>query len=93
MIEVVERNDEPHVVLADESCERRHVARLRDPWNDRLPIGVVQRRRERISVGTERDGSGCPERLDDVDALARAGEQDHHERREYSEDFAATPLT
>jgi hypothetical protein len=32
-------------------------------------------------------------RLDDVDALACAGEEDDHERRAYSEDFAATPLT
>ena len=57
------------------------------------PVGVVQRRRKRIRIGTERHGSGCPERLDDVDALARAREQDHHERGEYSEDFAATQLT
>jgi len=46
-----------------------------------------------IRIRTERDGSGRPERFDDVDALARAREQDHHERGEYSEDFGATQLT
>jgi hypothetical protein len=93
VIEIVQRNDEPNVVLADEGCERRHVAGIRDPRDNRLAVGVVQRRRKRIGIDTERDGSGRSERLDDVDALARAGEQDHHERREYSEDFSATPLT
>jgi hypothetical protein len=58
-----------------------------------LPVGVVERRRERIGVGAERDGSGTAKRPHDVDALARAGEEDDHERREYSEDFATTPLT
>jgi len=93
MVEIVQRHDEANVVLTDERSERHHVSGICDPRDDGVTIGVIKRRREWISVGAERNGSGGPERLDDVDALARAGEQDHHERREYSEDFAATPLT
>ena len=93
MVEVVQRNDEANVVLPHELRDSRNVAGIGDSWNDRPTIRVVQRRRERIGVSAERDRSGTPKRLDDVDALARAREQDHHEPREYSEDSAATPLT
>ena len=49
-----------------------------------LPVGVVQRGRERVGVGGEGDRSGGPERAHDVDALTRAREEDdRHGRREY----------
>ena len=86
MVEIVQRNDEANVILADELRDSRDIAGIGDSRDDRPAIRVVQRRCERIGVSAERDGSRSAKRLDDVDALARAGEQDHHERREYSED-------
>ena len=55
------------------------------PRDDRLAIGVVERRRERVGVGAENIRAGSLEGPDDVDALARAGEEDDHERRAYPE--------
>jgi len=93
VVEIVQRYDETDVVLAYQLHESGDVLGIRDLRHDGLPVGVVERRREGIGVGAERDRSSAAKRPHDVDALARAGEQDDHERREYSEDFAATPLT
>ena len=63
-------------MLGDERRERRDVARVVDRRHERAAVGVVQRRRELVQVGGERGRAGAPERRDDVDALARAGEED-----------------
>ncbi len=85
MVEVVQRHDEPDVVLADEVGEGVDVAGVGDARDDRLTVRVVQRRRERVRVGGERDAARSAKRADDVDALPRAGEEDdRHERRAYS---------
>jgi hypothetical protein len=39
-------------------------------------VRVVERGRERVRVGGDRRGAGPREGGDDVDALARAGEED-----------------
>ena len=100
MVEVVERDDEAHVVLAHEPGERVHVVGIGDAGDDRLPVGVVERRGERVRVGGERDRTGGPERPHDVDALPGAREEDdRHERRAYSrparrpEEFGGARIT
>ena len=70
MVEVVQRHDQTNVLLADERCERWNVVWIRNPRDDRLAIGVVERRRERVGVGAENICTGSLEGADDVDALA-----------------------
>ncbi len=84
-VEVVQRNDEPHVVLADEVGERRHVGGVGDARHDRTEVRVVERGREGIGIDGQRDCSRTTKRADDVDALTRAREEDDHDRRAYSE--------
>ena len=100
MVEVVQRDDEPDVVLLDERRERRDVLGIRDERDDRLPVGVVEGRSERVGVDGERDRTGGAERVDDVDAQACAREEDDgHGSREYSartrrpEDSEGAPIT
>ena len=76
LVEVGERDDETDVVLRDEPGERRDIPGVVDAWDERAVVRVVQRRRERIEVGRDRGRAGASERADDVDALARAGEED-----------------
>jgi len=84
MVEVVQRDDQANVVLADERGQSRHVAGTRNARHDGHPIGVVERGSEGVRIGAERGRPGRPECPHDVDALARAREQDDHERGEYS---------
>jgi len=84
MVEVGERDDQPGVVVVDEPRERGDVARVVDPRDERVLVGVIERRRERVGVGRDRRRACAPELGHDVDALARAGEEDgRHERRAY----------
>ena len=57
MVEVVQRHDQPDVVLSDEGGQRLDVAGVGDAWDDRLDVRVVERRRERIRVGSKRHGT------------------------------------
>ena len=75
LVEIGQRHDQPHVVLGDERREGRDVAGVVHARDERMPVGVVERRRERIEVGRDRRRAGAAERRDDVDALARAGEE------------------
>ena len=80
VVEVGERHDEAHVVLLDERAQRVDVGRVVDTRHARAPLGRVQRRRELVDVGGERRRPGAGEGGDDVDALARAGEEDDRHR-------------
>ena len=62
-------------MLGDEPRERVDVARVVDARDERAVVGVVERGRERVEVGGDRRRAGAAERADDVDALARAGEE------------------
>ena len=79
-------------MLLAQRSERWDVARIRDSRDDDAPVAVVERRRERIGVDSERDGAGCAKRACDVDALADRGEEHDHDARAYSEESAATRL-
>ena len=86
MVEVVQRHDQPDVVLSHELGERVDVSGVGDAWDDRLQVSVVERGRERVGVRCERHGPGGTESTDDVHPLTRAGEEDdRHGRRAYSE--------
>ena len=76
MVEVGERDDQPHVVELDEVAERLDVAGVVDPRHERAAVGVVERGRELVDVGRDRRRAGLAKRGDDVDALTRAREQD-----------------
>ena len=81
MVEIGQRHDQANLVQRDEIAERGHVAGVVDSRHERVPIGVVERGRERVDVGRDRRRAGARERGDDVDALARAREQDgRHDR-------------
>jgi len=71
-------------VDVDERAERRDVARVVDPRDERVVVGVVERGRERVHVRRERPRARALEGRDDVDPLAGAGEEDAaHGRRGY----------
>ncbi len=76
MVEVGQRHDQRDVVRGDERRERGDIDGIVDPRREGVLVGVVERRRERVHVDRERPRSGAAERRDDVDALARAGEED-----------------
>ena len=78
VVEVGERHDQAHVVLLDERAQGLDVAGIVDARHDRAPLGRVQRRRELVDIGGERRRTRAGEGGDDVDALARAGEEDDH---------------
>ena len=81
VVEVGQRHDQADVVEHDEVSQRRDVARVVDPWHERVPVGMVERGRELVDVGRDRRRACARERGDDVDALARAREQDgRHDR-------------
>ena len=61
--------------LVDERRKRSDVAGVVDAGNERLVIGVVERRREAIGVRGDGDRARTGERGHDVDALPRAGEE------------------
>ena len=71
VVEVGERDHQPHPVLADELLQRGEVAGVVDARNDRALVRVVERGRERVGVDRDRARAGPPEGGDDVDALAR----------------------
>ena len=75
LIEIGQRDDETDVVCGDEPGEGGDVPGVVDARHQRLVIGVVERRRERIDVGRDGGGARPPERGDDVDALAGAREE------------------
>ena len=52
------------------------VAGVVDARDERLHVGVVQGRRQRVEIGRDRRRAGSPEGAHDVDALARAREED-----------------
>ena len=86
MVEIVQRHDQPDVVLAHEVGQRLDVSGVGDARHDRPEVRVVERGRERIRVGSQRTRPGRAEGADDVHPLARAGEQDgRHDARGYSE--------
>ncbi len=94
MVEVVQRHDQPDVVLLHEGGHRVDVTGVGDAGNDRPDVRVVERGRERIRIGSERHAPGGVECADDVHPLPRAGEEDdRHGRRAYSEESSATSLT
>ena len=75
-VEVGEGDDQLDAVLGDGRGEGGHVAGVVDARREEVPVGRVQRGRERVHVGRDRLGAGTPEGGDDVDALARAREED-----------------
>ena len=84
VIEIGERDDEVDPVLAHELGERRDVGRIVDPRHERVLVGRVERRRQAVQVDRERVRPRASERLHDVDALPRAGEEDGaHRARGY----------
>ena len=76
VVEVGQRHDQPHVVQLDEVTQRADVAEVVHGGHERPAIGVVERRRQLVEIGGDRGRPGLPERGDDVDALARAREED-----------------
>ncbi len=82
LVEVGQGNDQVDGVLGDESRELWDVARVVDASDELVPIRVVERGSERVDVDRERRRAGPAEGRDDVDALARACEEDggHGER-------------
>ena len=76
VVEVGQRDDQPHVVQLDEVAERADVAEVVDARHERAVVGVVERRRELVDVGRDRRRAGLAERGDDVDALPGAREED-----------------
>ena len=76
MVEIGQRDDQPHVVQLDEVAQRCDVDRVVDPRHERAVIGVVERGRELVDIGRDRGRAGLAKRGDDVDALAGAREQD-----------------
>ncbi len=75
VVEVGERDDERDVVLGDERAQRGQVRRVVDARDERVAVGVVERRRERVDVRRERRRAGARERAEDVDPLAGAREE------------------
>src|SRR6266511_784134 len=75
LVEVGEGHDEADVVRCDDLGELRQVARILDPREEGVVVGVVQRRSERAEVGGDRRRARASKRADDVDAPARAGEE------------------
>ena len=63
-------------MLGHERRERGDVPGIVDARDERAVVGVVERRGERIEVGGDGRRAGAPEGAHDVDALARAGEED-----------------
>ena len=77
VVEVGERDDELDAVLGDERARApRCSPGSSTGGHERAAVGGVQRRRELVQVDRERRRPGAPERLDDVDALPGAGEED-----------------
>ncbi len=75
-IEVGEGNDQLDAVLGDGRGKGGHIPRVVDAWREEVPVGRVERGRERVQVGRDRLAPGAPEGGDDVDTLARAREED-----------------
>ena len=80
VVEIGERDDQPHVVDGDEVAKGADVAEVVDPRHERAVVGVVERGRERVDVGRDRRRAGAAERRDDVDALAGAREERRRSR-------------
>ena len=81
MIEIGERDDQPHLVEIDEVAERSDVAGVVDTGHDRSTIRVIERGRERIDVRGDRRRADGAKGGDDVDTLPGAREQNRgHER-------------
>jgi hypothetical protein len=75
-VKVGQRHDEAHTELLHELREPRDVLGRRDRRREHAVVGVVEGRRERVQVDGNGLGPRIPERGHDVDALARAGEED-----------------
>ena len=75
-VEVREGDDQLDAVLGYGRSKGGHVARVVDTRREEVPVGGVERGRERIQVGRDRLASGAAEGGDDVDPLARAREED-----------------
>ena len=71
-VEVREGDDQLDAVLGDRCGKSGHVARVLDARREEVPVGRVERGRERVQVGRDRLGSGAAEGGDDVDPLAGA---------------------
>ena len=81
VVEIGERDDQPHLVKIDKVTERGDVAGVVDAGHDRSTIRVVERGRERIDVRGDRRRTGGAKGGDDVDTLPGAREQNRgHER-------------
>ena len=78
VVEIGERDDQARVVLRDERAERIDVGGVADGRHEGLAVGRVERRRELVDVDGECRRPRPAESGDDVDALARAGEEDDH---------------
>ena len=76
VVEIGERDDQPDVVQLDEVARGHPRTGVVDPGHERPAVGVVESRRELVDVGGDRRRAGAAEGRDDVDALARAREQD-----------------
>ncbi len=76
VIEVGERDDQADVVHLHELREGGDVAGVVHGRHERTAVGVVERRREVADVRGDRRRARTAERGDDVDALARAREED-----------------
>ena len=58
VIEVGQRHDERDVVLVHERPQRRDVLRIVDPRHEGVRVGVVERGREPVDVGSDRSRAG-----------------------------------
>ena len=85
VVEVGQRHDQPDVVLAHQLTDLVDVGRVADALREDVDVRVVERGRERVDVGRDRDRACVRESADDVDALPRAREEDRRHAREVSE--------
>jgi hypothetical protein len=89
LVGVGQRDDEVDVVLGDELGERRDVGRVGDGGHERVAVGRVERRRERVDVHGDGGRAGSAEGADDVHAPPDAGEE--HRRHSPDATSASSP--
>ena len=76
LVQIGERNEEIDAVLVDDAPQRPYVLRIVDARHEDVAVGVVERRRQRVDVRGDRRRACAAKGTDDVDALARAREED-----------------
>ena len=68
----------------DELAQGRDILVVLDSRDERVQVGVVQRRGEWVDVGGNRECTRSAKRPDDVHALARAREENRRHGVQYS---------